>query len=837
MEDIKLANDLIIDVATAHSRLSKKWKNKKRTWSELVARCRETRRTGETIAEYLKMTKQEQTEIKDVGGFVGGYLSGGTRKTPNVMWRTMATLDIDYGTLNVWEDFTLQYDCAAMLYSTHKHTTEKPRLRLVIPFSRNVKPNEYEPICRKIADAIGIDLFDITTYQLPRLFYWPSTPKDGTFVFEVQDGPALDVDAVLSTYTNPQDASEWPMGSRETEAVAHELRKAGDPLEKPGIIGAFCRAYTIEEAIEKFLPDAYVRTANDGRYTYKMGSVAGGLVCYENKFAYSHHETDPASMQLCNAFDLCRIHLFGVHDEGTRITEITRLPSYLKMQDFAAKDKAVSALLTKELQAGIEADFENVDFNSIDETAEPQGNIKYIKSDYETDKNGRVKDSPRNRIKIIIADPNFRAVRYDLFAQRDIIVNLDSEFMGTHPGEVDDTALAKMAQYIETRYGLKTSIGALTDKMLLPTATAPTDKQPGRGFNPVIEFIGNADEWDGTPRLDTLLIDYLGAEDTPLNRAISRKCFVAAVARAINPGCKFDYCLVLQGEQGIGKSTFISVMAGNWLGSLSLSAGAKEQCETLTASWIVEIPELKGMRQADTDAIKDLISRTSDDYRAAYARKRTKNPRHCIFIASTNDNNFLKDTTGNRRFWVVPIKGKGDPGKWFKQLTADRAQIWREARHYYEQGEELYLSEELENEAKAIQGEFTEAAHDPLRDYLEQWLDILIWPNWENYSPDRRKAYYVQYDDTEPIAKGSRLRETITICEIRSECPFPRLDKYTDRQIGAILKNLGWEYIDKAKRIAGYKMDSGKNKLSRYYKRPESDTGNNTNIVEDDSDI
>ena len=92
------------------------------------------------------------------------------------------------------------------------------------------------------------------------------------------------------------------------------------------------------------------------------------------------------------------------------------------------------------------------------------------------------------------------------------------------------------------------------------------------------------------------MIDYLGAEDTPLNRAITRKCFVAAVARAINPGCKFDYCLVLQGEQGIGKSTFISVMAGNWLGSLSLSAGAKEQCETLTASWIVEIPELKGMR-------------------------------------------------------------------------------------------------------------------------------------------------------------------------------------------------------------------------------------------------
>lgn len=834
---MKLEHDFTIDVATAHSRLSKKWKNKKWTWSEIVARCKDTKRTDETVAEYLKMAKQEQADIKDVGGFVGGYLSGGTRKTANVMHRSMATLDIDYGTPDVWEDFTLQYDCAAMLYSTHKHTNDKPRYRLVIPFSRNVEPKEYEPICRKIADVIGIDLFDITTYQLPRLFYWPSTPKDGTFVFEYQDGPALDVDVILSTYVNPQDVSEWPMGRRESEAVAHELRKAGDPLEKPGLIGAFCRAYTIEDAIAQFLADVYEPTATDGRYTYKLGSVAAGLVCYENKFAYSHHETDPASMQLCNAFDLVRIHKFGLLDEGSRVEDITRLPSYLKMQDFAADDKAVSALLTKERRAGIEADFGSVDFADIDETTEPQGNLKYINGSFEPDKKGNAKESPYNRVWIVIADPNFRAVRFDLFAQRDIIVNPDSEFMGTHPGEVDDTALAKMAQYIETHYGLKTSIGALTDKMLLPTATAATDKQPGRGFNPVIEFIGKADEWDGTPRLDTLLIDYLGAEDTPLNRAISRKVFVAAVARAINPGCKFDYCLVLQGEQGAGKSTFISVMAGNWLGSLSLSAGAKEQCETLTASWIVEIPELKGMRQADTDTIKDLISRQSDDYRAAYARKRNNNARHCIFIASTNDNNFLKDTTGNRRFWVVPIKGNGNPGRWAKQLTANRAQIWREARYYYEQGEELYLSEELEREAKAIQNDFTEAAHDPLRDYLQQWLDILIWPNWESYSPDRRKAYYVQYDDTEPITKGSKLRDTITICEIRSECPFPRLDKYTDRQIGAILKSLEWEYISKAKRIAGYKMDSGKNKLSRYYKRPESDTDNTPNIADDESDI
>ena len=180
---MNLVNDFQLDIATAHSRLSKKWKNKKWKWSELVARCQETKRTGESVKEYLKMTREEQSDIKDVGGFVGGYLSGGTRKTANVMWRSVATLDIDYGTANVWDDFTLQFDFAAMLYSTHKHTADKPRYRLVFPLSRNVEPAEYEPLCRKIAAAIGIDLFDITTYQLPRLFYWPSTSRDGEYIY------------------------------------------------------------------------------------------------------------------------------------------------------------------------------------------------------------------------------------------------------------------------------------------------------------------------------------------------------------------------------------------------------------------------------------------------------------------------------------------------------------------------------------------------------------------------------------------------------------------------------------------------------------------------------
>lgn len=224
-----LKYDFTVDLATAHTRTSKKWRNRHWQWSELLERCSETKRTGETAAEYARMSREEQSNIKDVGGFVGGYLSGGIRKNTNVLYRSVATLDIDYGTVNVWDDFTMAFNFAAMLYSTHKHSKETPRYRLVFPLSRQVTPAEYEPICRKIAAELGIDLFDDTTYELPRLFYWPSTSKDADYVFEWQDGPACNVDKILAQYVDPFDVSAWPMSSRENTVIAHEIKRQATP--------------------------------------------------------------------------------------------------------------------------------------------------------------------------------------------------------------------------------------------------------------------------------------------------------------------------------------------------------------------------------------------------------------------------------------------------------------------------------------------------------------------------------------------------------------------------------------------------------------------------------
>ena len=784
----KLKNDFTLDLATAHSRLSKKWKNKKWQWSDLVKKCSQTKRTEETVGEYLKMTKQEQADIKDVGGFVGGYLSGGTRKSANVMWRSVATLDIDYGTPYVWDDFTMQFNFAAMLYSTHKHTPEKPRLRLVFPLSRNVKPNEYEPLCRRIAGILGIELFDITTYQLPRLFYWPSTPKDGEFVFEVQDGPACDVDEILSTYVNPQDVSEWPFSNRESEDVAHEIRKAGDPLEKPGLIGAFCRSYSIEDVIETFLADVYEKTATDGRYTYKLGSVAAGLVCYDGKFAYSHHETDPASMQLCNAFDLVRIHKFGLLDEGSRIEDITKRPSYLKMQDFAAADKNVRVTLTKERRANAESDFEGIEI-STDET--PDVNTEWM-AELDYDRKGSIKSTAKNIIHILENDPLLSGhLWHDLFSGFDLVKGgLPWDRKATQWGNRDD---ANLRIYLEENYGVtgKDKIKDAKDAVFTRNRV-----------HPIRDYL-NGLTWDGVPRLDTLIVDYLGAADTVLNRAMTRKHFAAAVARVMNPGCKYDYCLIITGAEGIGKSTLFAVMGGEWFNDSLVTMEGKNGMEQARGGWVIELPELGSIKRSDVEQVKAYISRQDDTYRPAYGTVVEKHPRQCIFCGTTNETYFLKGDTGNRRFWVMaanPDVRKHSDVK--ADLMAERDQIWAEAVEVWRKGEKLYLPKDLEIEARQRQAEYNDEADDPMKDMLTAYLEMKLPPEWNTWDLKRRRAYI---NDPDPLdATGTETRERICIaefiCERLGKDMGDKEYKYIARKVSRMMDEIpGWERMGVSK--------------------------------------
>lgn len=788
--DIRLNNDFSIDLATAHSRIAKKWRNRHWLWSELLQRCSETKRTGETAAEYARMSKEEQSNVKDVGGFVGGYLSGGIRKNANVMYRTVATLDIDYGTVNVWDDFTMAFGFAAMIYSTHKHSSKTPRYRLVFPLSRQVSPAEYEPLCRKIAAEIGIDLFDDTTYELPRLFYWPSTSKDADFVFDYQDGPACDVDAILSQYVDYKDVSAWPLSSREGDVIAHEIKKQGDPTEKPGVIGAFCRAYGIEDAIDTFLSDKYEKTGHEGRYTYKLGSVAGGLVCYEGKFAYSHHETDPASKQLCNAFDLCRVHLFGAQDEGSRALDVTRKPSYAAMQEFAAKDKAVKLLMARE-RAQAAAD----DFDGLDDAELPEDYNDEWKAELEYTKSGKLLCNIANIILILENDPALAG-----HIVRDLFTGMDSAKDGLpwnkNANQWTDTDDANLRVWLEKHYDI-------TGKEKI--ADALTAVLTRHSHHPIRDYL-NGLTWDGVPRLDRIIIDYMGAEDSELNRAMSRKHFVAAVARVFNPGCKYDYCLIMSGAEGIGKSTLLRVMGGKWFNDSITTLEGKEGMEQLRRAWVVELGELSSIKRSDVEQVKAHLSKQVDIYRAAYARRVLEHPRQCVFCGTTNEALFLKGDTGNRRFWVIPVVAELRKYKdWSEAIRRDRDQLWAEAVHYYKQGEPLYLSEELEAQAKQRQQDFNDDNDDPIVAMLDKYLNTLLPVNWDTMDIQARRSYL---RDPDPLqAEGTVKRDKVCaaefICEQLGKDMADKDYKYLCRRVSKMIGDRPeWERVSSTKHAA-----------------------------------
>lgn len=736
------------------------------------------------------MSKEEQSNVKDVGGFVGGYLSGGLRKNANVMYRTVATLDIDYGTVNVWDDFTMAFGFAAMIYSTHKHSSKTPRYRLVFPLSRQVSPAEYEPLCRKIAAEIGIDLFDDTTYELPRLFYWPSTSKDADFVFDYQDGPACDVDAILSQYVDYKDVSAWPLSSREGDVIAHEIKKQGDPTEKPGVIGAFCRAYSIEDAIDTFLSDKYEKTGHDGRYTYKLGSVAGGLVCYEGKFAYSHHETDPASKQLCNAFDLCRVHLFGAQDEGSRALDVTRKPSYAAMQEFAAKDKAVKLLMARE-RAQAAAD----DFDGLDDAELPEDYNDEWKAELEYTKSGKLLCNIANIILILENDPALAGhIVHDLFTGMDSAK--DGLPWNKNANQWTDTDDANLRVWLEKHYDI-------TGKEKI--ADALTAVLTRHSYHPIRDYLSGL-TWDGVPRLDRIIIDYMGAEDSELNRAMSRKHFVAAVARVFNPGCKYDYCLIMSGAEGIGKSTLLRVMGGKWFNDSITTLEGKEGMEQLRRAWVVELGELSSIKRSDVEQVKAHLSKQVDIYRAAYARRVLEHPRQCVFCGTTNEALFLKGDTGNRRFWVIPVVAELRKYRdWSEAIRRDRDQLWAEAVHYYKQGEPLYLSEELEAQAKQRQQDFNDDNDDPIVAMLDKYLNTLLPVNWDTMDIQARRSYL---RDPDPLqAEGTVKRDKVCaaefICEQLGKDMADKDYKYLCRRVSKMIGDRPeWERVSSTKHAA-----------------------------------
>ena len=770
--------DTTIIIATGKSRSARSWTSKKMTWSELVSKLAEPTVTNETATEYAKMSKADQGRKKDVGGFVGGYIPGNGRRIRGaVKERYLITLDAD----NPSEDFLLDLDMELggmeyVLYSTHSHTADNPRYRVIIPVDRPMTPDEYQAVSRRIADNIGIEFFDPSTHQAERLMYWPSHPKDVEYVYQHSEGALVSVDTYLSTYRDWRDTSLWPTSEKESQIRLDAAKKQGNPLEKKGLIGAFCRCYSITEAIHKFLPEVYEPTAVEDRYTYVAGSSVGGLVIYDNDtFAYSNHATDPISGKLVNAFDLVRIHLFGDKDPADE-TIVTKLPSYKDMIDFVNEDGAAPILLDKERMADME--FEDITDDDED-----------FLSKLKRDKNGTPESDVYNCLVVLKQDPSLKGkIRLDEFAHRLVVID---DLPWRDKDETPywtDTDDACLRNYFATKYLIKGK-GIIDDALQEVTQD--------NKFHPVRQYLTGL-TWDGDCRLDTLFIDYIGAEDTEYIRAVTRKWMCGAVARVMDPGVKFDTAIVLYGSQGLGKSLILERLGRKWFNNSLVDIKTKDALEQIQGSWIVELAELAPTYKNDNEIIKAFISRTSDRFRSPYGRRTEEYPRQCVFAGSTNNLMFLKDRTGNRRFW--PITGDKDrktKNSW--DLSKDEIdQLWAEAFVYWSEGEPLVLEGALEEEALRIQLSHTEGGE--LVGLIEEYLDMLLPEDWESKDIYDRREYIRNYGDDDYC--GSVQRERVCALEIWCEVmegDRKNLQNAKAREIIDILQSIkGWSPYSKS---------------------------------------
>lgn len=778
---------MTIRLSTGNSRMEKKWNLAEMELSDFRERISTTRRTSETVEQYRKMSKAQQDTIKDVGGFVLGTLKGGRRKKDTVLTRSGLTLDMDYGTPDIMDEIEMFFDFHCMIYSTHKHTPEKPRLRLIIPLSREVTPDEYGAVARKVAEEIGIELFDDTTYEPSRLMYWPSTSADGEFVFREIEGKVLDPDAVLAKYKDWRNTAEWPVSKRQQTIVQRNIQKQANPFEKPGIVGAFCRTYSIRDAIDAFLQDTYKHSAMPGRYDYIPADSQAGVVIYEEKFAYSHHATDPACGKLMNAFDVVRLHRFGDLDaKADPDSDPSRLPSFKAMQEFAVQDESVKIQLGKEREQLAQAEF-----NAADDE-----NWQTL---LELDKQGKVKDTMANIAAIVSHDENLQSIVYNEFKGCiDVIGPLP--WKQVKPG-FNDSDVANAKLYFERVYGIW-SPTKFKDALLAVVAAE-------RIYHPIKNYFAGL-TWDGVPRLDSLLIDYCGAEDTPYTRAVTRKTLCAAVARVYEPGRKFDSILVLSGPQGIGKSTFFAKLGGAWYSdSLAISdMKDKTAAEKLQGYWILELGELAGIKKVDVETVKSFVTRVDDKYRQAYGMVVESHPRSCIIVGTTNsESGFLRDITGNRRFWPVQVSERGSHHPWDLE---EIDQIWAEAIQAYKDGESLFLSGEVAQMAYAKQQEAMES--DDREGLVQDYLDRLLPENWDNMDLYQRRTFLGGGEFEDTPAEGTVRRERVCIMEIWCECfgkERQNLKKADSYELEGILNKIGgWErYTGNASgkmRISGY---------------------------------
>lgn len=742
------------------------------TFPQLVYNFRLPRKVNINMAELNRLGDSQVEEekfkfmtYKDNGFFIAGQVNvaSKSRKAEQVLNRTAITLDIDKPKEDMWAAFKLKFKgIQGLMYTTIRHTAAKPRYRIIVPLSEPVKEDAFMKLSQYVAGVLGYENFDTTTHEYARVMFLPAVVNDGEYKIEAQDGEPFNVIEFL------------PMAEMLSQNTATETKKSEhkDPREMDGWIGMFNRAFTITEAIEKFIPDIYLKGAsfdvNNPRYKYfKSAGLPGARVYNDDTLLYSAHDNDPANGKQLHAFNLVKIHLYN-NNFDEMLAMVKELPELAQQSPFGVVKEDKNAWV----------------------------------SDLLLTKNKQIIESPYNVQLIFRNDDHLRGLFKLNELTKMIEVSKDLSTIGGATGRegqnLEDADLTDLRIYLEV-----CATPVRISKQTAADVVASTAR--GERYNPVKDYLNSlVNSWDGVPRVETMFIDYVKAADTPIIRRMAKKIMAAAIWRVMKPGIKWEGVPVIYGAQNSGKSTFVQKLyksspydedVKNWVNNTMIEfSNVDKAIERTKAFWGIELAELASLTLSSytNEQMKAFISADRPTTRVPYDKYPMTFDRQVIFWGTTNTWLYISDQTGGRRFLPVDSLIQTEEEKYEARIKINAMpvdQLWAEAMAYYKD-EPLFFTVEEETELNKLRAVHTEESS--YQALLSQFVAAKVPEDWNEKTPLERRDYFQNGGNPKLDIYD---KEYITMSEIAYEAlgrPLSEIQRKNMRDIEVVMQNLGW---------------------------------------------
>lgn len=601
---------------------------------------------------------------------------GRRRSLPTLKVVHVVGLDFDEGAAS-WDSmrhqvYKLELSCLA--YTTKSHAESAPALRLLFPLAEPLSADDFRRVREWLNDTLG-GKADNKARDPSRYWWQPTTPRAAPFWLEQVPGRWVSLSDAPDKAPEPSPPKPEPAQKR-APARGPDSPPRAAPSPPPASVDDVRAVKRANKLLAS--QTARVGMAPQGQRESTLGAAAALL------------GGKPQSV--------------AVLGKDAILSSLVRAAVQAGLPEGEARSKAErhfewGAARPLPLSGAEQADADKIDLPDRADDGKPQSTL-------------------RNTVNVLEAPRYAGMFAHDLFADRVQRVRgvPGAEHRGA--GELVDEDLTALRLYLKRTYGIEPS-REVTQEAITHVANA-------HSVHPVREWLAEL-EWDGRPRIETMLQTYLGCEVAVegsntlewLGHA-ARVLMLQAVARVHRPGCQADVCVVLHGAQGLGKSTGLAALAGEpWFADPQLDLHSKDAALAIQGRWLVELSELSAVRARDVETVRAFLTRREDRLRPPYGRLVRNFPRQCVFVGTSNEAKPFQDRAGNRRFLSVQVTKRADR----EALARDRAQLWAEAMHRYEAGEAWHLSYELEAQAAEHQLHYTaDSGHEAWTERIRLYL-------------------------------------------------------------------------------------------------------------------